>query len=675
MKTKNIISLCLASTFLLFGGIASQSFGAAKEVKAAAHQTNFDDYTYSGDYYEDISGTGNSLREQLTSLILPKAWYTYGGGGSDHLSTILQYADEDPENPSNMIYYYTRDSVKKNAASSWNREHVWPQNDSNNCWGTGSGAGSDLLHIRPTYNDTNNKRGNDSYGNTDGAVVTYQGMTYGKKGSNVFEPLDCVKGDAARICMYVWVAYYNYYGTKLPALTKVFTDFNTMMEWHIADKPDVLEGNRNDYSEKSIQKNRNPFVDHPEYAWQIFGDKCSSDVLEAAKKAYPVGPAPDPVAVTGVSLNQTSGTINIGDTLNLTATVTPSNATNKKVTWSTSDSSVATVNNGAVKGVKAGSTTITVATVDGNKTATCNVTVNSVPVTGVTLNKTSLTIEEGQTSTLVATVAPTNATNKNVTWSSSDSTVASVSSSGVVTAVKKGTATITVTTVDGDKTATCDVTVNEKSVTPIAVTGVSLNKTSLSLKEGDSETLIETVSPENASNKNVTWSSSNTSIVTVNNGVVSAHHEGNATITVTTVDGNKTATCNVTVSKDGGDTPTTGTLVRIKLGSLPTKREYKGGEELDLSGMVIIAIYDNGQTKDVTSSVIVAKPDMSKAGDVGVKVSYIEGDIIVSLNFLIIITSNASSGGCGGSIIASSALISLTSILGVGLLFLKKKNK
>ena len=172
----------------------------------------------------------------------------------------------------------------------------------------------------------------------------------------------------------------------------------------------------------------------------------------------------------------------------------------------------------------------------------------TVLATGVTLNQGNLTLTSaGQTASLTATVSPSNATNKSVTWTSSNPSVATVSSSGVVTAVANGTATITATTADGsNKTATCAVTVN----IPVKATGVSLNQTSLTLTSaGQTATLQATVSPSNASNKNVTWSSSNPSVATVSNGVVTAVANGTATITVTTADGsNKTATCAVTVN-------------------------------------------------------------------------------------------------------------------------------
>ena len=176
-------------------------------------------------------------------------------------------------------------------------------------------------------------------------------------------------------------------------------------------------------------------------------------------------PLQDTIKVEGVSLNVTSVELTEGDQTTLTATVNPSNATNKNVTWTSSDSNVATVANGKVTAVKAGTATITVKTEDGNKTATCTVTVKAktYPVESVTLDKTSVELTEGEETTLTATVSPANATNKNVTWTSSDSNVATVAN-GKVTAVKAGTATITVKTEDGNKTATCTVTVTGSDV-------------------------------------------------------------------------------------------------------------------------------------------------------------------------------------------------------------------
>ena len=172
-------------------------------------------------------------------------------------------------------------------------------------------------------------------------------------------------------------------------------------------------------------------------------------------------------------------------------------------------------------------------------------------VTKVELNKTSLTLDVNESETLIATITPGNATDQNVTWESDNTSVATVDTSGKVTAVGAGNTTIKAT-VDG-KSAECSVTVKEAANVPVE--SVSLDKTSLELTEGGTGTLIATVEPSNATNKNVTWSSDNPSVATVNNGVVSAVSEGTATITVTTADGGKTDTCTVTVREEAPDRP------------------------------------------------------------------------------------------------------------------------
>jgi len=166
------------------------------------------------------------------------------------------------------------------------------------------------------------------------------------------------------------------------------------------------------------------------------------------------------VAVTGVTLSQTTASLTTSAMMTLTATVLPANASNKTVTWSSSNPSVATVDNGVVTAVGVGTATIIVTTQNGSKTAACSVTVTGVALTGVTLNKTTLSLlKAGATETLIANVLPATATNKTVTWSSSNASVATVNAGGTVTATGVGTATITATTQEGSKTATCSVTV------------------------------------------------------------------------------------------------------------------------------------------------------------------------------------------------------------------------
>ena len=179
------------------------------------------------------------------------------------------------------------------------------------------------------------------------------------------------------------------------------------------------------------------------------------------------------------------------------------------------------------------------------QTGTLTITAGTIAVTGISLNKSSTTLEVGSSETLTATVLPADASDKTVIWSSSDPSVATVSG-GTVTAIKAGTTTITATA--GSKSVTCTVTV-KNSV--IAVTGISLNKTSTTLTVGGSEMLTATVTPDNATDKTVTWTTSNRNVAVVVNGYVSATGVGTAIITATA--GDKTATCTVTVRSSGGN--------------------------------------------------------------------------------------------------------------------------
>ena len=236
--------------------------------------------------------------------------------------------------------------------------------------------------------------------------------------------------------------------------------------------------------------------------------------------------------------------------------------------------------------------------VNGNITITARWTEDTTPVSGekvavtsVTASKSSISLTVGDTEKLSITVKPNNATDKKVTYKSSDTKVATVSSNGTVTAKTAGSATITATA-DG-KSTTIKVTVTEakstnsgtktnsdsgsssdstpttpstpETPTTIAVTGVSLNKTALTLTVGGNETITATVAPSDATNKTVTWSSSNSSVAKVENGKITAVASGTATITVTTADGSKTATATVTV-KDKAYT--------YSIGSCPSDSGY-----------------------------------------------------------------------------------------------------
>ena len=343
------------------------------------------------------------------------------------------------------------------------------------------------------------------------------------------------------------------------------------------------------------------------------------------------------IKVTGVTLNKTALTLNIGASETLSATVAPADATNKKVTWKSSDAAVATVDtNGKVTAVKAGEATITVTTEDGGKTATCKVTVKTatIAVTGVTLNKTATSLLVGGSETLTATVAPAEATNKKVTWKSDKPEIASVDANGKVTGVKAGEATITVTTEDGGKTATCKVTVKPNLVSEITLAA-------LAIYVGESKAVTATVKPDDATNKELTWTSSDETVATVDaTGKVTGKKIGTATITATAQDGSGVSgSCTVTVLsavKTVTVTPANLTLGKNKSYTLTATVDAQPGTDTGVtwtsSDTTIATVDATGKvtaTDKVGTVTITAtsKADPAKKGTCTVKVSGDQTDI------------------------------------------------
>lgn len=267
---------------------------------------------------------------------------------------------------------------------------------------------------------------------------------------------------------------------------------------------------------------------------------------------------PPVTSVTGVSLAPTSLSLKVDQVGTLVATVAPATATDSSVVWTSSKTSVATVNStGVVTAKAAGTATISVTTTDGSFTASCAITVEPktvfVPVTGITFGQATMALKpQGTTSTLSATVAPDNATNKTYSWTTSNPLVATVTASGVVTPKAKGTATIKATTADGGKVASCEVTVWEP------VSAIALDKTDVTITLGDNAVqLTATVSPDNASNKTITWTTSNTAVATVSaNGLISGKGVGSASITATTVDGSLATVATFKVLPNGNSSGT-----------------------------------------------------------------------------------------------------------------------
>ncbi len=245
------------------------------------------------------------------------------------------------------------------------------------------------------------------------------------------------------------------------------------------------------------------------------------------------------VPVEQVKLDQASLTLEVGQEVTLGATVLPEDATDPTLTWKSSNAQVASVSEGVVKAVAKGSAVITVSA--GGKQASCQVTVHDqvIPVESITLNKTEATVAKGRSVTLSATLKPTNATDKTVSWSSSDEQIATVDAKGKVVGVKGGTAVVTARAGQAEASCTVEVTAEVESVT--------LSQKSIAVPEGGTFQLSATVNPDDATDKTLTWSSSNKTIATVDeNGLVTGIQGGNTVITVKA--GKKQATCSVTVT-------------------------------------------------------------------------------------------------------------------------------
>lgn len=480
------------------------------------------------------------------------------------------------------------------------------------------------------------------------------------------------------------------------------------------------------------------------------------------------------VKVKGVTLSESQKTLEFGGIFDLEATILPTDATDKRVTWESSNTGVATVDeNGRIAAVAAGETMITAKSVEGGKSATCRVTVSpAVAVQNIKVEPTTLTLLKGEYhQTVKVTVLPENAYNKEYTWVSSNKAVADYTGKGVE-AKTAGTTTITFTTKDGSKTATLTVKVEEResfgngtmkivdnsgkydelnftlvevkqtieakdrtelkflsdSGNPILqlkffnplsggrlaagtydfnqtnnagtalnhiiysdigylnggsvtvaisgdtytftmnnipttngrtvtcsytgeltytneyheVTSVQLSKSALSLNLGESERLIATVNPTNAFNKNVTWGSDNPNIASVSNGYVYAHAVGTATITVTTEDGAKTASCVVTVNAHPaiGD----GTFTNNASQSVSIKRAMQRVNEKDPKEIILTFYTETAAEEALSFTLIRGSSDTGalragsyatiaylSANELGVKYSNPTGTVTVAL--------------------------------------------
>ena len=284
----------------------------------------------------------------------------------------------------------------------------------------------------------------------------------------------------------------------------------------------------------------------------------SVTTVDGNKTAYcSVRVQPKTIAVTGINITPMIMQLWTGDNAILTPIITPDNATNKSVIWRSSNTTVATVStNGIVTAHAEGTTAISATTIDGNRTNYSYINVlPRIVVTNISLSPTTLKLQTGDNVRFTPIITPYNATNKSIIWASSNISVATVSTEGLVTTHTEGFTTISATTVDGNKTASCSITVSNSQPEAITITGIDITPVEIQLKTGYSRTITATITPNNATNQSIIWHSNNIAVATVStNGTVTAHSEGTTTISATTVDGNITALCSVYVTKPQSET-------------------------------------------------------------------------------------------------------------------------
>ena len=318
------------------------------------------------------------------------------------------------------------------------------------------------------------------------------------------------------------------------------------------------------------------------------------------------------IPVTGITLNESVLDLTESETFQLTATVSPSDATDKTVSWATSNAAIASVSDkGLVTAISEGEATIAASI--GNIFAVCKVTVTktTIPVTGITLNKSSLELTESETFQLTAMVSPSDATDKTVSWATSNAAIASVSDKGLVTAISEGEATIAASI--GNIFAVCKVTVTK---TTIPVTGITLNKSSLELTESETFQLTATITPSDATDKTVSWTTSNAAIASVSGeGLVTAISEGEATITASA--GGKSAVCQVTVS-----------AATIPVSSVTLNKTTLSIVETDSFQLIATVKPDNATNQDVAWSS--AQPQIASVSDSGLVTGVSTGSTVIT---------------------------------------------
>lgn len=632
-----LLGLSLAS-FLLSFNIS----GSINKVDASVGNYNTDASTY----YNSISATsGKQLAAQLHDLITSthRTYTTYADNGANGLQKQTDQYYENGSLVSGYIYEFYSGVKWPNAwapdagdtRGGYNREHCWCQSNSVNLggkqmWGE-SGGGSDMHHLRPVETRLNSSRNNNKYGLVSnresyktyaklGNQATYALGGYVNTSKDTFEPLDSKKGDVARIIFYTYIHYNSYtisdifgnYGTTngsgsssyfstslLPLVNtiKVSTEqdaINLLLNWNDSDPVDDIERRRNEEVAK-IQGNRNPFIDNSQYLHDIFG-----------------GGSTDPV-VNSVTINPSTLSLNLDDkkTSNLTVTVNVSNDAPKTVSWSSTNTNVATVNSsGLVTAIAKGSCEIiATSTFDPSKSDSCDVRVTDAGGggTSATLITSTSELNIGDTYVIAANESKATAGELSSTYLNS---VESTFSDDLTKITSMGEGTILFT-----------------------LGGSSLGGYTFANPKGDLLGSSGAKKLTYDSSASTTWTisfdSSKKLTITNTTSSYGSIKYNSASPRFTTYTSSQS---DIQLYKVDSVIPPT--LTSISLNTSNVQLEFYVNDIFDYTGLVVTAHYDNG-TEDNVTPTSVSSPDMSITGQKTVTVSYTENSVTKSSTYSI----------------------------------------
>lgn len=576
-------------------------------------------------------------------------------------------------NPYLHAFYINRDVDNQTQAwgnhnqDQWgiNREHLWPKAEGFDSSGAG-GARGDPRHLVAANGYANNIHSNYYYGYVKtSSSYTDCGSKYSNQSGNlrgtsktlntgtVFEPQDCDKGDIARSIFYM-AARYNYFsgsdsdgiGTNNPnlVLTQNISDWESsgytsttsnpgklglltdMLNWHHMDPVDEYEIHRNNLLYTNFTNNRNPFVDFPEWVDFIWGTAVYNGTTYKSYSSTPTGYATpssdtingynggstDPIAVTGVSLEKNATSIAVGSSEVLSFTVSPYNATNQAVTWTSSNTNVATVSSsGRVDGVTEGNATITVRTSDGGFTATCAVTITASGGGGQ-----SEGTEEGSVTAASGALEG---------WTSVGAGTAYAD--GSVKLDGSGDNVYKTDIFSGDVSSgmtSLTVTINGK----INGTPTAANSYKVEALDSNGDVLASDVK----TGASIVTTSYGDTVFTIDSGLTGCT---GIKVTYVTKGGGNWGVKSVSWSAEYSTGGQTATLDSITLDTSDAPTTFNVGDTFSYEGLAVTANYDDGTSDIISSGYTVTTPSLSSAGQKTVTVSYTQGGVTKSASYTI----------------------------------------